>query len=109
MALPSSDLGAPKMSEESVLRAPPFSRPSSEPTALDPEPRRCLFGPPAAAPTLPAKVPAEDEPRSLRVGPEGGDQGGQVVAKGTPEEVVNNFDSHTAKYLRRVLRKSVKS
>ncbi len=39
------------------------------------------------------------------MGPEGGDRGGQIVAKGTPEEVVNNFDSHTAKYLRRVLRK----
>ena len=41
----------------------------------------------------------------IDLGPDGGDQGGQVVAKGTPEEVVNNYDSHTAKYLRRVLRR----
>lgn len=41
----------------------------------------------------------------IDLGPDGGDKGGKIVAKGTPEEVVNNFDSHTAKYLRRVLRK----
>jgi len=41
----------------------------------------------------------------IDMGPDGGDKGGQIVAKGTPEDVVNNFDSHTAKYLRRVLRK----
>lgn len=41
----------------------------------------------------------------IDMGPDGGDKGGEVVAKGTPEEVVNNFDSHTAKYLRRELRK----
>ena len=37
-------------------------------------------------------------------GPEGGSGGGQVVAKGTPEEVANNPKSHTGKYLRRVLK-----
>jgi len=41
----------------------------------------------------------------IDMGPDGGDKGGQIVVKGTPEDVVNNFDSHTAKYLRRVLRK----
>ncbi|MBP6866014.1 MAG: excinuclease ABC subunit UvrA [Candidatus Pacebacteria bacterium] len=38
-------------------------------------------------------------------GPEGGTHGGKVVAKGTPEEVANNKNSHTGKYLAKVLRK----
>ncbi len=38
-------------------------------------------------------------------GPEGGVRGGKVVAKGTPEEVANNKNSHTGKYLAKVLRK----
>jgi len=42
----------------------------------------------------------------IDMGPDGGDKGGQIVAKGTPEEVINNFDSHTANYLRRILRKN---
>ncbi len=33
------------------------------------------------------------------LGPEGGDKGGQVVAKGTPEEVAANKKSHTGHYL----------
>lgn len=41
----------------------------------------------------------------IDMGPEGGDKGGQIVAKGTPEEVAFGSDSHTAKYLRRILRK----
>jgi excinuclease ABC subunit A len=41
----------------------------------------------------------------IDLGPEGGDGGGKLVAKGTPEEVADNFDSHTADYLRKVLRK----
>ena len=39
----------------------------------------------------------------LDLGPEGGDFGGNVVAKGTPEEVARNKGSHTGKYLSRVL------
>ena len=38
-------------------------------------------------------------------GPEGGDGGGKVVAEGTPEEVANAKGSHTANYLKKVLRK----
>ncbi len=38
-------------------------------------------------------------------GPEGGVNGGTLVAKGTPEEVANNPKSHTGKYLKKVLRK----
>ena len=40
----------------------------------------------------------------LDIGPEGGDGGGELVAKGTPEEVAN-ADTHTGKYLRKALRK----
>lgn len=35
----------------------------------------------------------------IDLGPEGGNKGGQIVAQGTPEEVVSNPDSYTAQYL----------
>jgi excinuclease ABC subunit A len=38
-------------------------------------------------------------------GPEGGIGGGKIIAKGTPEEVVNNPASHTGKYLKKILKK----
>lgn len=38
-------------------------------------------------------------------GPEGGVGGGNLVAKGTPEEVANNAKSYTGKYLKKVLKK----
>ncbi len=41
----------------------------------------------------------------LDIGPEGGSGGGKIVAKGTPEEVANNKNSHTGYYLKRVLKK----
>lgn len=41
----------------------------------------------------------------LDIGPEGGAKGGQLVAKGTPEEVAENLKSHTGKYLKKVLKK----
>ena len=40
----------------------------------------------------------------LDFGPEGGEGGGTLIAKGTPEEVANNKHSHTGKYLKRVLK-----
>ena len=40
----------------------------------------------------------------LDFGPEGGVGGGTLVAKGTPEEVANNKNSHTGRYLKRVLK-----
>jgi len=40
----------------------------------------------------------------LDFGPEGGEGGGTLVAKGSPEEVANNKHSHTGKYLKRVLK-----
>jgi excinuclease ABC subunit A len=39
----------------------------------------------------------------IDLGPEGGDKGGQVVAAGTPEEIVRNPRSYTGQYLKRVL------
>jgi excinuclease ABC subunit A len=38
-------------------------------------------------------------------GPEGGINGGTLVAKGTPEDVANNTKSFTGKYLKKALRK----
>ncbi len=42
----------------------------------------------------------------IDLGPEGGDQGGSVVASGTPEEVAEGEHSFTAHFLRRVLNRS---
>ncbi|MBP6060579.1 MAG: excinuclease ABC subunit UvrA [Candidatus Pacebacteria bacterium] len=39
------------------------------------------------------------------IGPEGGINGGQLVAKGTPEDVANNPKSYTGKYLKKTLRR----
>jgi excinuclease ABC subunit A len=39
----------------------------------------------------------------IDMGPEGGDAGGKVVAAGTPEQVARNSQSHTGKFLARVL------
>ena len=38
-------------------------------------------------------------------GPEGGDKGGKVVAKGTPEDVANSPKSHTGFYLKKILKR----
>ena len=38
-------------------------------------------------------------------GPEGGAGGGKVIAKGTPEEVAENENSHTGTYLAKMLKK----
>jgi excinuclease ABC subunit A len=37
------------------------------------------------------------------MGPEGGDQGGKIIATGTPEQVARNGQSHTGKFLAKVL------
>ena len=39
----------------------------------------------------------------IDLGPEGGDQGGKIIATGTPEQVARNGQSHTGRYLARVL------
>jgi excinuclease ABC subunit A len=40
----------------------------------------------------------------IDIGPEGGINGGQLIAKGTPEEVANNSKSYTGKYLKKALK-----
>jgi len=40
----------------------------------------------------------------IDIGPEGGIKGGNIVAKGTPEEVAGNSKSYTGKYLKKALR-----
>jgi excinuclease ABC subunit A len=39
----------------------------------------------------------------IDLGPEGGDKGGRLVAAGTPEEVARHPESHTGRFLRRIL------
>lgn len=39
----------------------------------------------------------------IDIGPEGGVGGGDIVAKGTPEEVARNSKSHTGRYLKKVV------
>jgi excinuclease ABC subunit A len=39
----------------------------------------------------------------IDLGPEGGDRGGNVVAKGTPEQIAQSANSHTGHFLREVL------
>lgn len=41
----------------------------------------------------------------IDIGPEGGVGGGDIVAKGTPEQVANVAKSHTGKYLKKILNK----
>ena len=39
----------------------------------------------------------------IDLGPEGGEQGGKIIATGTPEQVARNPQSHTGRFLARVL------
>ena len=41
----------------------------------------------------------------IDLGPEGGDGGGMVVAKGTPEQVARVEESYTGQYLKKVLQR----
>lgn len=41
----------------------------------------------------------------IDIGPEGGEGGGQIVARGTPEQIAMSPNSHTGKYLKKVLKK----
>jgi excinuclease ABC subunit A len=41
----------------------------------------------------------------IDMGPEGGDDGGEIVATGTPEEVAKVKKSYTGKYLAKMLAK----
>lgn len=39
----------------------------------------------------------------IDLGPEGGDKGGTLVAQGTPEKIVENDNSYTGRYLKKLL------
>ncbi|HEX3896997.1 MAG TPA: excinuclease ABC subunit UvrA, partial [Rudaea sp.] len=39
----------------------------------------------------------------IDLGPEGGDRGGQIIARGTPEQIAKDRQSHTGRFLSRVL------
>ena len=39
----------------------------------------------------------------IDLGPEGGDNGGEIVATGTPEQIVKNDRSYTVKFLKKYL------
>ena len=41
----------------------------------------------------------------IDIGPEGGDEGGNIVACGTPEEIAQVKASYTGQYLQKVLKK----
>jgi excinuclease ABC subunit A len=38
----------------------------------------------------------------IDLGPEGGDQGGEIVAQGTPEDVARTARSYTGQYLKKL-------
>ena len=40
----------------------------------------------------------------IDMGPEGGDRGGTVIARGTPEEVAEQEVSYTGRYLKKYLK-----
>ena len=44
----------------------------------------------------------------IDMGPEGGDRGGTVIAKGTPEEIVKVKKSYTGYYVKKMLEKDKK-
>ena len=39
----------------------------------------------------------------IDLGPEGGDGGGEIIAKGTPEQIVKVKESYTGQYLKKML------
>lgn len=39
----------------------------------------------------------------IDLGPEGGDEGGMVIAQGTPKDIIKNKQSHTGKYLKQIV------
>ena len=41
----------------------------------------------------------------IDLGPQGGDEGGTIVAEGTPEEIAKNKNSLTGIYLKKLLKK----
>ncbi len=44
----------------------------------------------------------------IDLGPEGGSEGGKILAKGTPEQIIKNSKSDTAKYLKKEMKDQIK-
>ena len=42
----------------------------------------------------------------IDIGPEGGERGGTIIARGTPEEVAKNKKSYTGAYVKKMLEKA---
>jgi excinuclease ABC subunit A len=40
----------------------------------------------------------------IDLGPEGGDKGGEIIACGTPEEIIKNEKSYTGKFLKNYIK-----
>ena len=40
----------------------------------------------------------------IDLGPQGGDEGGRIIAEGTPEEIAENSESLTGLYLKKLLK-----
>jgi len=43
----------------------------------------------------------------IDMGPEGGNAGGEIIAQGTPEQIIQVENSYTGKYLAKILGKKV--
>ena len=41
----------------------------------------------------------------IDLGPEGGDEGGMIIAQGTPEQVAKSKESYTGQYLKKIFQK----
>ena len=39
----------------------------------------------------------------IDLGPEGGENGGNIIAEGLPEEIINNKNSYTGKFLKKCI------
>ena len=39
----------------------------------------------------------------IDLGPEGGENGGNIIAEGLPEEIINNKNSYTGKFLKKYI------
>jgi excinuclease ABC subunit A len=44
----------------------------------------------------------------IDLGPEGGDEGGEIIAQGSPEDIVKSQRSYTGKFLKPILQKNIK-
>ena len=45
----------------------------------------------------------------IDIGPEGGEDGGEIVGSGTPEEITGNRTSYTGMFLKQILENGIKN